>query len=92
MLLSQAYSFPLGTLSWNLSPQKSCQAAASCSVLKVLCGAVEHERLEVEMLVAVLVVVVEQLVAPTTFEYAPAGQLVHTELPLIFLYVPTGHA
>jgi len=45
MLLSQAYSVPLGTLRWNLSPQKSCQATDNCAVLKVLCGAVEQERL-----------------------------------------------
>jgi hypothetical protein len=45
MLLSQAYSVPLGTLRWNLSPQKSCHATANCAVLKVLCGAVEQERL-----------------------------------------------
>jgi hypothetical protein len=45
MLLSQAYSVPLGTLRWNLSPQKSCHATDDCAVLKVLCGAVEQERL-----------------------------------------------
>ena len=33
-----------------------------------------------------------ELVAATTFKNVPAGQLVHIELPLAFLYVPAAHA
>ena len=65
---------------------------AGVVVVVVGAGVVVFVTAVVVVWTAVVMMQTAELVAATTFKYAPAGHSTHKELPLEFLYVPAGHA